>query len=92
MRRRVWVHLSSGLLWAIVLSACGTQPGSSVERQRHAAAVDPVVIESLQRQLRAQERRIAELESQLNALKTIDQDWEKRRRSIRPPATLTPIE
>ena len=42
------------------------------------------------RQVRERDKRIAELESQLDALKVIDQDMEQRRKSSRSPATLTP--
>ncbi|MGH7219117.1 MAG: hypothetical protein ACREI1_02145 [Nitrospiraceae bacterium] len=56
------------------------------------ATVDSGVVRSLQRQVRERDKRIAELESQLDALKVIDQDVEKRRQSSRPPATVTPIE
>jgi TolA-binding protein len=77
---------------AVVLGSCGTLPVSSADKKSVRAVVDPSVVQSLQRQIRDREKRIAELEAQLNALKMIDQDMEKRRQSSRPPATLTPIE
>jgi len=92
MCKRIGVSLGGGLLWAIALSACGTLPATSVDKKSDPVAVDSSVVQSLQRQVRERDRRIAELESQLNALKMIDQDVEKRRKSSRPPATLTPIE
>ena len=92
MCKRIGVSLGGGLLWAIALSACGTLPAISVDKKSDPVAVDSSVVQSLQRQVRERDRRIAELESQLNALKMIDQDVEKRRKSSRPPATLTPIE
>jgi len=49
-------------------------------------------MQSFQRHLREREKRIAELESQLDALKVIDQNTEKRRKPLWPPATVTPIE
>ena len=90
MRRRAWSSLVGSLVVAIALSACGTLPATSVEMKRNPAAVDSGVVQSLQRQIREREKRIADLEAQLDVLKAIDQDMEKRRRSSRPPATLTP--
>jgi hypothetical protein len=90
MCKRTWISLGSGLLLTIVLSACGTLPATSVGKKSDPAAVDSSVVQSLQRQVREREKRIAELESQLDALKVIDQDVEKRRKSSRPPVTLTP--
>ena len=77
---------------AIILGSCGTLPTNPVDKKRDPATVDSSVVQSLQRQVREREKRIAELEAQLDALKVIDQDMEKRRKSSRPPATLTPIE
>lgn len=57
-----------------------------------AATVDSSVVLSLQRQVREREKRIADLESQLEALKVIDQDLDERKKSRRPPASSTPIE
>ena len=75
---------------ALTLSACGTLSATSVNKKSDPAAVDSSVVQSFQRQIREREKRIAELEAQLDALKVIDQDLEKRRKSSRPPATLTP--
>ena len=90
MRRRAWSRLGGSLFLAITLSACGTLPATSVNKKIDPAAVDSSVVQSLQRQIREREKRIAELEAQLDALKVIDQDMEKRRKSSRSPATLTP--
>ena len=90
MCKRTWISLGGALLWAIALSACGTLPATSVDKKSDPVAVDSSVVQSLQRQVREREKRIAELESQLDALKVIDQDVEKRRKSSRPPVTLTP--
>jgi hypothetical protein len=90
MGKRTWISLGGGLLCAIALSACGTLPATSVDKKSDPAAVDSRVVQSLQRQVREREKRIAELEAQLDALRVIDQDMEQRRRSSRPPATLTP--
>lgn len=77
---------------AIILSACGTLPATSVDKKRDPAADDSRVVQSLQRQISERDKRIVELESQLDTLKVIDQDMEKRRKSSRPPATLTPVD
>lgn len=77
---------------ALILDACGMLPAGTVDKKRDPAVVDSSVVQSLQRQIKEREKRIAELEAQLDALKVIDQDMEKRRQSSRPPATLTPIE
>ncbi len=90
MRSRAWSSLGGSLFVAITLSACGTLPTATVDKRCDRAAVDPGVVQSFQRQIREREKRIAELESQLDVLKTIDQDMEKRRKSSRSPATLTP--
>ncbi|MCI0426926.1 MAG: hypothetical protein L0Z46_02775 [Nitrospiraceae bacterium] len=92
MRRRVWSSLGGSLFLAITLSACGTLSANSVNKKSDPAAVNSSVVQSLQRQVREREKRIVELEAQLDALKLIDQDMEKLRKSSRPPATLTPIE
>jgi septal ring factor EnvC (AmiA/AmiB activator) len=77
---------------AVALGACGTLPFGSTDKKNDRTAVDSSVVQSLQRQIKDREKRIAELEAQLDALKVIDQDLEKRRQFNRPPATLTPIE
>jgi TolA-binding protein len=46
------------------------------------------VMLGLQRQVRERDRRIAVLESKLEALKTIDQDQEQRKRAVKVPSTL----
>jgi hypothetical protein len=92
MRRRAWSSLGGSLLLALTLSACGILPATLVNKKSDPAAVDSSVVQSFQRQIREREKRIAELEAQLDALKVIDQDLEKRRKSSRPPATLTPVD
>ena len=91
-RQRAWRSLAGGLLGAIALSACGTLPATSVDHKSDPAAATSGVVQSLQRQIRERDKRIAELESRLDALKVIDQDMEKRRNVSRPPATLTPAD
>ncbi len=90
--RRAWISLGGSLCLAVALGSCGTLSVSSPDKKSGRAAVDASVVQSLQRQIKDREKRIAELEAQLDALKVIDQDMEKRRQSSRPPATLTPIE
>ena len=92
MRQRAWSTLGGGLLGALALSACGTLPATSVEHKSDPAAVHSGVVQSLQRQIKERDKRIAELESRLDALKVIDQDMEKRRNVSRPPATVTPAD
>lgn len=79
-----------------VVSACGTAPATlpatPVVHRSSQAVEESSVVQSLQKQLREREKRIDELESQLNILKIIDQDVELRRKPSRPPATLTPSE
>jgi TolA-binding protein len=96
MRKEVWRSLACGLLWAFVMSGCGlfnpssSTPSASVANTSDPAVVDSGVVQALQKQIRERDRRIAELTSQLEVLKVIDQDMEERRKSSRLPATLTP--
>jgi hypothetical protein len=46
------------------------------------------VMLGLQKQVRERDRRIAVLESKLEALKTIDQDQEQRKRAVKVPSSL----
>ena len=95
MRKGAGRSLGIGLLWAIALSGCGIlHPSSSPPAASVANTGDPAVdsglVQSLQRQIRERNKRIAELTSQLDALKVIDQDMQERRTSSRPPASLRP--
>jgi TolA-binding protein len=92
LRRTIWGSLGLAVLASVTLSACGTAPASPVVQKSDPAPAESSMVQSLQKQLRERERRIEELESQLNVLKLIDQDVEKRRKPSRPPATLTPVE
>ena len=91
MRTSAWSCLGASLLGVIALSACGTMPPPSTEHKSDPPAVDPSVVHSLQRQIRERDKRIAELESQLEALKVIDQDMDEMKKQNRLPATLTPL-
>jgi len=89
-RGRIWTSLGCAVILAITLSACGTVPASPVEHKSERD--ESGLVQSLHRQIRERDKRIEELESQLNALKVIDQDLENLRRPSRPPATLMPIQ
>lgn len=91
-RRKLWSGLASAVILASTLSACGTAPATSVERKGDPVAEVSGIVQSLQRQIRERDKRIEELESQLNALKLIEQDFDRRRKPLRSPATLMPNE
>jgi len=86
-----WHSLRIGLIGAIVLSACGTQLPTSVQKKSDPPPVESSVTQTLQKHIREEDKRIGEIESQLAVLKMIDQDLEIRRKPARPPATLTPV-
>jgi hypothetical protein len=90
--RMPWSFLGSGMLCVMILGACSTPLSDSDSNKIDSAGVNSELIRSLQRQIRERDRRIEELTSQLDAIKVIDQDIAKRRKSARPPVTLTPIE
>lgn len=90
-RSRAFLGLGAGLLAAAFLQACGTAPRATTEAKQESSAADSTLVQSLQKQIRDRDKRIEELESQLNALKVIDRDIEARKKSSRPPATLTPL-
>jgi hypothetical protein len=95
MRKGAWRSLGIGLLGAIALSGCGILHPSSSPPPASVAnicnpAVDSGLVPSLQKQIRERNKRIAELTSQLDTLKVIDQDMQERRTSSRPPASLRP--
>lgn len=73
-----WRSLGIGLLGAIALSACGTQPPTSVRKKSDPPPVVSGNIQSLEKHIRERDKRIAEIESQLDALKMIDLDMAKR--------------
>lgn len=96
VRRKLCGILGCGLWLASVLSACGTAPptplATPVVHRSSQVVEESSVVQSLQKQLREREKRIDELESQLNILKMIDQDVQVLRKPARTPATLTPGE
>ena len=81
-----------GAMVSIALSACGTAPTSKPEHKREPAVDVSDRVQSLEKQLRERDKRIEELESQLEALKLIDQEHENKRKPIRPPTTLESIQ
>lgn len=87
----MWSRLGSIVIVAATLSACGSMSATPAERKSDPAVDVSGIVQSYQRQIRERDKRIEELEFQLNALKLIEQDFEKQRNPIRPPATLTPI-
>jgi TolA-binding protein len=74
------------------LNACGTTPATSVEQKSDPPADVSGKVQSLQRQIRERDKRIEELESQLEALRLIEQDRENQRKPIRPPTTIEPLQ
>jgi phage shock protein A len=79
-------------MMAAVLSACGTVPPTPVKQKNDPVADLSSKVQSLQRQLRERDKRIAELESQLEALKLIDQDHERQKKPFQSPTMQTPIQ
>jgi hypothetical protein len=96
--RAPWRRLARSLLWAIVLTGCGTIPPSSdppcasVAPTSQPFPAESSVVQSLQHQLRERDRRIRKLQARLEALKLIDQDRRNRSKVRRSPATITPLE
>ena len=82
--------LIGAVILPVALSACQTTSAISPE-QRSDPALDAKV-QALQKEIRDRDKRIEELESQLQALKLIEEDLEKQRKPIRPPITLEPVQ
>ena len=87
----MWVAFIIRALALAALSACGTMsPSEHLPQVSDSSRVEPMgaqsaVVQSLQRQVRERDRRIAELTFQLEALKTIDREAEARRQQGRFP-------
>jgi predicted RNase H-like nuclease (RuvC/YqgF family) len=77
---------------SVALSGCGTAPATTVESKREPAVDMSGKVQALQRQIQERDKRIEELEAQLDALKVIDQDHEKQRKPLRPPTTIESIQ
>lgn len=75
---------------SIILSACGTAPARPMKQKSDSDVDLSGKVESLQKQLRERNKRIEELESQLEALKQIDQDHEREMKPLQPPAARMP--
>lgn len=88
----LWKLVGWGLILTAVLSACGTSPTPLATQNTAPPPNESGLIKSLQKQLLERDKRIEELEFQLDALKLIDQDFDKRKKLLRPPATVTPVE
>jgi hypothetical protein len=66
-----------------------TEPMTQVQRSEpHSMAESSEVVQRLQKQVRERDRRIAVLQSKLEALKLIDEDHQSRKRTLKVPATL----
>ena len=90
LRGSILSSFIGAVIVSIALSACKSAPPPSAEHKS-----DPVLaekVQSLQRQIQERDKRIEELESQLEALTMIDQDIEKQRKPIRPPTALEPAQ
>ena len=92
LRTKIMMSLIGGVILSAALSACGTAPATKVGHKSDPAVDMSAKVQSLQRQIQERDKRIEELESQLEALKVIDQDHEKQRKPLRPPATIEPIQ
>ena len=92
LRDSLWKLVGRGLILTVVLSACGTAPTPKATQHTEQVPSESVLVKSLQKQLRERDKRIEELEFQLEAFKIIDLDFDKRKKPLRPPATLTPLE
>lgn len=89
--RMSWSVLSSTVIVSVLLSACGIAPATPVKQKCDVVADCSIKVQSLERQVRERDKRIEELESKLEALKVIDQDYEKQTQPLQLPPTLAPI-
>ena len=89
---KIMIGVTGAVIVSVALSACGTTPATTVEPKREPAVEMSSKVQALQRQIQERDKRIEELESQLDALKVIDQDHEKQRKPLRAPTTIEPIQ
>ena len=89
---KILIGVIGAVILFLALSACRTAPATTVEPKREPAVDMSAKVQALQRQIQERDKRIEELESQLDALKVIDQDHEKQRKPPRPPTTIEPIQ
>ena len=99
---RLWqTKILCGLTGAVVLSTtlsgCATAPANPAEHR--AVSTEASKVQSLQKQIQERDKmieerdkRIGELESQLDALRLIEQDRENQRKPPRPPMTLEKLQ
>lgn len=91
-RRKTWASLAGAVIVMVSVSACSTAVSTpAVEHKSDSSAELSVKVQLLQRQLRERDKRIEELESQLDILKLIEQDFTRQRAPLHPPAILTPV-
>ena len=87
---KIMIGVIGAVILTVALGACGTAPATTVEPKRVPAGDMSGKVQSLQKQIQERDKRIEELESQLDALKVIDQDHEKQRKPLRPLTTIEP--
>lgn len=88
---RLWAPW--GLLIVSAFSGCAGVPASpTLTATQESIEEQSRVVQVLQKHVRERDRRIAVLQSQLEALKLIDQDHEERKRALKVPATLLPAD
>lgn len=92
LRTKIMSSLIGGVILSAALGACGTTRATKVDHKSDPAVDMSGKVQSLQRQIQERDKRIEELESQLDALKLIDEDREKQRKPLRPPTILEPIQ
>ena len=90
--RKVWSVLGSVVTMAVVLQGCAIAPLPPVEQKPHPVVDQSVKVRDLRKQIRERDERIQELESQLEALKLIDQDSRQQKMLLKPPTTLESLE
>src|SRR4029078_1183316 len=88
---KIMMGAIGAVVLSVALSACGTASATKGEPKRDPAVDMSSKVQALQKQLQERDKRIEELESQLEALKVIHQDHEKQRKPLRPPTTIEPL-
>jgi peptidoglycan hydrolase CwlO-like protein len=88
---KIMMGAIGAVILSVALSGCGTAPATTGEHKRDTAVEMSSKVQALQKQLQERDKRIEELESQLEALKVIDQDHEKQRKPLRTPTTIEPV-
>jgi hypothetical protein len=95
-RRTILNNLIPAGVVSLALSACAPTPAPAPITKAEPRKEPPVEmserVQSLEKQLRERDKRIEELESQLEALKLIDQEHERQRKPVKPPTLLESIQ